>query len=138
MSRRKYGPSGKKQVVYGYQVDSGLEASLVSSLIMKKIKFSHEGMKIKFMPPPAKMKTYTPDFILPNGIIIEAKGYFTGSDRKKHILIQNQHPELDIRFVFDDAHKHISSKKLTTYAEWCDKHGFKWAHKSIPDKWLRE
>ena len=43
---------------------------------------------------------YIPDFVLDNGIIIETKGLFTSEDRRKHIEVQKQHPELDIRFVF--------------------------------------
>ena len=44
-------------------------------------------------------RNYNPDFILPNGIICEAKGYFKSADQRKHKLIKNS-PEKDIRFVF--------------------------------------
>ena len=40
-------------------------------------------------------------FRLDNGIIIETKGAFNSADRKKHKLIKEQHPELDIRFMFE-------------------------------------
>ena len=45
-------------------------------------------------------RLYKPDFVLNNGIIIEAKGWFKARDRVKHLLIQEQYPELDIRFCF--------------------------------------
>ena len=32
------------------------------------------------------------------------------ADRKKHLLIKEQHPELDIRFVFSRAGNKLSSK----------------------------
>jgi hypothetical protein len=30
----------------------------------------------------------------------------------------------------------LSKKSSTTYAEWCDKHGFLWCHKEIPEEWI--
>ena len=87
---------------------------------------------------PASPHHYTPDFVLPNGIIIETKGVFDVDDRKKHLLIQKQYPKLDIRFVFSSSKTHIYKGSKTTYADWCNKYGFKFADKWIPDKWLRE
>lgn len=81
---------------------------------------------------------YTPDFVLPNGIIIETKGRFVTADRKKHLLIQKQHPEKDIRFVFSNSRTRISKLSKTTYADWCTKHGFKYADKFIPQEWFDE
>ena len=45
-------------------------------------------------------RVYKPDFILNNGIIVEAKGWFKPTDRVKHLLVQEQYPDLDIRFYF--------------------------------------
>ena len=61
-----------------------------------------------------EIRTYTPDFELPNGIIIESKGRFVAADRKKHLLVQKQHPELDIRFVFSNSKAKISKGSKTT------------------------
>lgn len=83
-------------------------------------------------------RTYTPDFLLPNGIIIETKGRFLPEDRRKHLEVRKQHPELDIRFVFSRASAPINKGSKTTYAMWCEKHGFLWADKQIPDDWLYE
>ena len=52
---------------------------------------------------------YKPDFVLPNGIIIETKGQFLSSDRTKHKLIAKQNPLLDIRFVFSNPNTKIGS-----------------------------
>jgi hypothetical protein len=79
---------------------------------------------------------YTPDFILPNGIIIEAKGRWLGSDRTKHLKVREAHPELDIRFCFQNAHNKLTARSKTSYADWCDKKGFKWCHKTIPTEWM--
>jgi hypothetical protein len=78
-----------------------------------------------------------PDFVLPNGIIIETKGRFVTADRQKHILILEQHPHLDIRFVFSSSRTRISKKSRTTYATWCESHGFQYADRLIPEAWLR-
>ena len=53
-------------------------------------------------------RTYTPDFVLPNGIILETKGQFISDDRRKHKLIKQQHPDLDIRFVFTNSKSKLS------------------------------
>lgn len=82
--------------------------------------------------------SYSPDFRLPSGIIVEAKGLFDADDRRKHLAIKRQHPGLDIRFVFQRAKSPIRKGSKTTYAAWCDRHGFKWAEGSIPMSWIRE
>jgi hypothetical protein len=87
---------------------------------------------------PAKRRHYTPDLTLPNGVIIETKGLFQTADRQKHIYVRGQHPDLDIRFVFSNAQARISKVSGTTYAMWADKHGYKWAHRTIPASWLSE
>ena len=83
-------------------------------------------------------RTYTPDFILANGILIETKGRFTAEDRKKHRLIREQAPWWDIRFVFYNANNRLSKRSKTTYGQWCDKYHFLWANKWIPDEWFDE
>jgi hypothetical protein len=87
---------------------------------------------------PYKLEhTYLPDFILKNGIIIEAKGVFSPRDRAKHIAIKAQHPEIDIRIVFQNSEVKISKKSRTTYGVWCTKHNIQWCHRLIPDSWLQ-
>tara|TARA_R110000744_G_scaffold53095_2_gene113548 strand:+ start:317 stop:658 length:342 start_codon:yes stop_codon:yes gene_type:complete len=83
-------------------------------------------------------RTYTPDFILPNNIIIETKGMFTTSDRRKHLCIKRQHPELDIRFVFDNSRRKLSKGAKSTYGEWCIKYNYLYYDRTIPEDWLKE
>lgn len=87
---------------------------------------------------PESIHRYTPDFVLPNGIIVEGKGIFEATDRKKHLLIREQHPNLDIRFVFSNAKTKIAQGSKTTVAQWCEKHGFKYASREIPMSWFKE
>lgn len=116
---------------------SGLEEKVADQLKKSGVRFEYETTKIKYVVPES-LHTYTPDFVFPNGLIVETKGRFVVADRKKHLLIQKQHPHLDIRFVFQNSKNKISKGSKTTYADWCDKHGFKYADKEIPDEWLRK
>lgn len=95
----------------------------------------YEELVIEF-ERPARKSRYTADFQLPNGIIIETKGRFVTADRQKHLLIKQQHPHLDIRFVFSNSRSRISKRSRTTYAMWCERNGFKYADRRVPDEWL--
>ena len=112
---------------------SGLEQDIAAQLDALGVDYGYENMKIKYTP---KERTYTPDFPLPN-FIIEAKGRFTAADRAKHLLIKKQHPHLDIRFVFTNPNQRLSKRSKTTYAQWCEKHGFLYAKKEVPEEWLK-
>ena len=116
---------------------SGLEENVGAQLVAAHVPFQYEEVVINYQKPVTKHR-YTPDFVLENGIIVETKGRFLASDRKKHILIKEQHPDLDIRFVFSNSKGKISSTSRTTYADWCSKNGFKFADRLIPDEWLKE
>lgn len=115
---------------------SGLEEKVADQLRKSGVRFEYETTKIKYVVPES-LHTYTPDFVFPNGLIVETKGYWDAADRKKHLLIKQQHPNLDIRFVFSNANTKIRKGSKTSYANWCDKHGFLYADKEIPDEWLR-
>ena len=116
---------------------SGLEEALADQLRGVGIEPAYETFSIAYVKPQRTAK-YTPDFKLPNGIIIESKGRFMTDDRQKHLLVKDQHPDLDIRFVFSNPKQRISKTSATTYAMWCEKHGFRYAAKSIPEAWLKE
>lgn len=111
---------------------SGFERTLYTFLKNKKVKFEYEGLKI----PYTIKHEYRPDFILDNGIIIEAKGYFRPGDIAKMRAVKAQHPDLDIRFVFMYENKKIPGQKQT-HEQWAERHGFPYACGSIPDEWLK-
>ena len=119
----------------GYR--SGLEEEIADLLDSRGVTYGYETQKISYVQPEQK-RTYTPDFILSNGIIIETQGIFSSDDRKKHLLIQKQMPHLDIRFVFSNANARIYKGSKTRHRDWCEQHGFQWAHRTIPKAWLRE
>ena len=115
---------------------SGLEKQVAAYLKEKQKKVEYEALRIKWRD--LRYRTYTPDFELDNGIIVETKGIFDSEDRRKHLEIQKQHPELDIRFVFSNANARLYKGAKSRYFEWCDKHNFQWSHKVLPEGWLAE
>ena len=113
--------------------DSKFEASVAFALGLEQIEYKYEPFKIPYV------SEYTPDFQLPNGILIEAKGYLRPEHRSKMIKVKKQHPEYDIRFVFQSPNDKIKgSKKGMTFSKWADKHGFKWAQSIVPREWIDE
>jgi hypothetical protein len=115
---------------------SGLEDKLQKYLSENGVSYKYETTKIQW--EDRMFRRYTPDFILPNGIIIEAKGLFTPDDRRKHKEINKQHPNLEIRFIFENSKRKIAKNSKTTYADWCDKLNIKWADKLMPLEWAEE
>lgn len=130
-------PFPKRRVGLQHGFRSGLEEKISDQLTEAGIPVLFETEKIEYITP-AEPHKYTPDFKLPNGIIIETKGRFLPADRKKHRLVKAQHPDKDIRFVFTNSNQKISKASKTTYASWCEKYGFQFADKWIPESWLRE
>jgi hypothetical protein len=115
---------------------SGLEKTVAEFLKTNQKRVRYEDLKIEWKD--LRYRTYTPDFVLDNGIIIETKGIFDNEDRRKHIAIKEQHPELDIRFIFSNANAKLYKGAKSTYARWCEKNDFLYAHRVIPEAWLKE
>jgi hypothetical protein len=123
------------RLAHGFR--SGLEERVSEQLAFLNILDCYEIKKIPFVQP-AKNRNYTPDFWLPNGIIVETKGVFTVQDRQKHLLIKEQYPDLDLRFVFSNSKNKLRKGSKTTYADWCNKYDFIFADQLIPEEWINE
>jgi hypothetical protein len=119
----------------GYR--SGLEDTVAAQLAAAGVSVKYEEVAFAYIKP-TKSSRYTADFILPNGIVIETKGRFVTADRQKHKLIKDQHPNLDVRFVFSRSSTRLSKESKTTYAAWCKQYGFQWADKLVPIEWINE
>lgn len=127
---------------------SGLERKISFTLKRKKVEHTYETLKVHYTIHAERV--YTPDFEVTTKsgkkIIIEAKGIWDETDRKKHLLIRQQHPDLDIRFIFSNSKTKIRKGSLTTYADICNGLGrgpykgvvWKYADKKIPPEWLEE
>ena len=127
--RPKHSQKRRTAVKAGFR--SGFEQEVSLQLEANDVEYEYEKEWIKY----EVARKYKPDFVLSNGIVLEVKGRFTGSDRSKHLMIKKQHPDRDIRFVFmvDNT---LSPASDTRYSEWCDKHGFQYCFVNIPEEWL--
>lgn len=120
-----------------YKFAGGLEEKLIRQLADSNVKFEYEPGLIKYTVP-ARNTSYKPDFLLDNGIIVEGKGEFNSKERKKFAALKERYPDLDIRFVFSRSKAKIGKKSETTYAIWCERSGFPYADKTVPEAWMSE
>ena len=139
-------PALKLEPAYRSQLERGIAEQLEAA----GVPVVFEKMKIKYTVPE-KEHTYTPDFTS-GTIVIESKGAFGygahsakfgGGDpvkeRQKLILVKQQHPDLDLRIVFQRANTKIRKGSPTSYAMWAEANGIPWADKGqIPPHWLKE
>lgn len=127
---------GRNKYEHNYRSNSEYNTALV--LHKHKIEFEYEAMDIAY--EWREDKVYIPDFILPNGIILEVKGRFMLEDRKKHLFIRAQFPEHDIRFVFDNPNRKLYKGGKMTYGDWCNKYDFLFCKQGegIPKEWFRK
>jgi len=101
---------------------SGLEDKVKEELDTCKIKYEYETLQIPYTIP-ASDRNYNPDFILPNGVIIEVKGKLDVDTRRKMLLVKKQNPDDDIRFIFDLNNLLVRRGKVR-YADWAKRWGF--------------
>lgn len=104
---------------------SKLELKFEEILKDFEVEYDYEVTKIPYTIPESK-HTYTVDWTLLNGMLLETKGYLSDhQERYKYVLLKQQHPDLDLRFVFDNPNKLCGGTKMT-HAKWAEKYGFKW------------
>lgn len=105
-------------------VRSKLEIKLSEILNQTKVPWKYEITTIPYIVPESNHK-YTVDFTI-GELLIEGKGYLSDhQERYKYVLLKQQYPDLDLRFVFDNPNKLCGGTKYT-HAKWADKYGFKW------------
>jgi hypothetical protein len=129
----------RRAIAKGYR--SGLEEKISQQIEDAGLKVEYETDKVKYIWPEREA-TYTPDFKLPSDgggfFFVETKGLWTTEDRQKWHLVTQQHPDKDFRLVFSNQNSRLYKGSPTTYAAYCDKHGFTYANKTIPEEWLTE
>jgi hypothetical protein len=109
---------------------SKLEERFESILKEFDVPYEYEVTKIDYIIPESS-HTYTVDWTVLNGKLIETKGYLSDhSERRKYVLLKEQHPDLDLRFVFDNPNKLCGGTKMS-HAKWAEKYGFQYC--SIKD-----
>tara|TARA_B100001996_G_scaffold251307_1_gene194963 strand:+ start:988 stop:1389 length:402 start_codon:yes stop_codon:yes gene_type:complete len=117
----------------GSKFRSKLEEKVATLLKELGVSYEYESTQI----PYVIQHNYTPDFLLPNHVYLETKGYWDAADRRKILAVKRDNPLIDLRMVFQSPYNTISKKSKTTYAQWCDKHDIPWtAYHEIPLEWL--
>lgn len=116
---------------------SGLEDSVAEQLKKMGVRAQYEPYPFLYKPQ-REFRRYTPDFLLPNGIVVETKGLFASADRTKHRDLKAMYPDLDVRFVFSNPNQRLSKASRTTYGAWCDHYGFQYATRLVPLVWVQE
>lgn len=133
--RRKAAKVDPDWKIAGYR--SSLEYVGALDLEERGIKYSYEPLVFQYHVN--ETRKYTPDFILDNcSFCLEFKGWLTLEDRKKIVRVRDSNPQADIRFVFQNSTNKIRKGSKTTYGDWCDKNGFKYADKVVPQEWIDE
>lgn len=101
---------------------SGFEMD-VAAFYGKQVEY--EPTVIPFVQPEVKRK-YLPDFRIKENVFIETKGKLALEDRKKHLWIKEQHPEITIIFLFQNSQNKLTRRSNTTYGDWCDANQIPW------------
>ena len=116
-----------------FKYRSGLEKNVAFDLTQRGIEFQYEHERIPYVVE----RKYLPDFQLPNGIYIEAKGWFRDKDCRKMRLLKAQYPHKEFRFLFQNLNTKVQSKRYTN-KQWAEKYNFKYCEGTVPEDWLEE
>jgi len=110
-------------------------------------KLEKAGVQFQYEPhnlPYTVERQYYPDLLV-GDIYIELKGFFRQDAQRKMKAVKAQHPDLDIRFLFQRASSPVHGAKKRkdgskmTCAEWADRYGFVWAEgEQVPEEWINE
>ena len=92
--------------------------------------YEPKDLKVEYVTP----HKYQVDFVDPEepNIYYEAKGYFRPGEARKYVMIKEQHPDIEIIFIFQQPRNRMSGAKrrkdgtTMTMGEWADKRGFRW------------
>lgn len=112
-------PRPKRHLQAGYR--SGLEVKFQTACESRGWILGYEQDKIKYLIPESK-HSYTPDFTVTKNCYIETKGLWVAADRKKAVLIKEQHPDITILYVFQ-RDQLLYKTSPTGYIEWARKNG---------------
>ena len=92
---------------------SKLEEKVATLLKELGVSFEYESTQV----PYVIQHHYTPDFLLPNHVYLETKGYWDAADRRKVLAVKRDNPLIDLRMVFQSPYNTISKKSKTTYVK---------------------
>jgi len=109
------------------------EVRCAADMDKRKVKYRYEDLKLTYQYEP---QTYTPDFILENGAIIEYKGKMTNETRKKILAIIRCNPDIQLHLVFEKPNNKIRKGSKTAYWQWAEKNDIPWSEHYVKKEWL--
>lgn len=80
-------------------------------------------------------KRYTPDFFLPNGMVIEAKGKLLAEHRRVFEAFKLAFPEEDFRLIFMRDNL-LRKRGKHRYSDWARSAGIRYSIGRIDPEWL--
>lgn len=83
----------------------------------------------------SRKSRYTPDFFF-NVWVIEAKGKFTGRDRKRVLALRAAHPDMKFGMLFQ-RDNWLTSRKVSRYTDWCRDNEIPASVGWFKQEWLR-
>jgi len=114
------------------------EQRVMSNLTAKGVEFTFEPHSL----PYSVTRDYIPDLLI-GEMYVEIKGYFRQDAQRKMRAVKKQHPNKDIRFLFQRAEATIQGAKKRkdgtkmTCREWAERYGFQYAEgEEIPQTWI--
>ena len=127
---------------------SRLEYNIAMSLWRRGIEFEYERESWEYHADVYKglcahcgghdivsVRKYTPDFFLPNGIVVETKGRLDSSTRTQLLAVMESNPDKELVLVFARDNWMTKAHK-NRYSDWCLKHKIDFHVGDIPDEWL--
>jgi len=121
-----------------WQLKQTFEQKVMSNLTAKGVEFTFEPHSL----PYSVTRDYIPDLLI-GEMYVEIKGYFRQDAQRKMRAVKKQHPEKDIRFLFQRANATIQGAKKRkdgtkmTCQEWAERYGFQYAEgEEIPNQWI--
>lgn len=120
------------------QLKGTFEERVIGKLEEQGVPYEYEPHKLEYFVE----RSYIPDLKI-GDVYVELKGYFRQDAQRKMKAVKSQHPDLDIRFLFQRASSPVQGAKKRKdgskmcCAEWADRYGFQWAEgERIPKEWL--
>ena len=99
-----------------------LEDAIAEELGRCGVPYEYESLRLSYVIPESD-HTYTPDFVFPNGVVVECKGKLCIETRRKMLLVKQQNPDVDLRMLFDQNNLLVRRGKYR-YSDWARQKGF--------------
>lgn len=135
-ARRKSKNKGEYRSMF--ELDTAKVLNSLRRKTRRNFTWYYESESIYYVVPARNAK-YLPDFPIEmrDGRIwyLETKGRFLPQDRRKHELLKEQKPDLDIR-IFFMRDQPIRKGSKTKYSDWCRKRNIPFCVGVLNEEWF--